>query len=455
MKHLLLAVSLVLAAPLNRIIAVVDDQVILESELDEVTAYAFQSQNKAVPQGKEYQATRRTVLKSMIEDKLLVKYAELESVTVSDDEVAAQREQQIDMFIKQVGSREALEAELQSKHGLTLSKLKKSLDDQIREQFLKGRLTEKLKFMYAPTRKEIERFYRDYRDSLPRQRSSVHIAHIMRKIEPSAAVVDSARKKIKAAAGRLLSGEGFAALAEAYSEDTVSAKNGGDLGFIEKGFLDKIINRGELSPEMLDAIVAKLDPFYQQAAGGEAIKEFGRAQSVSVNVLENFEQTESFIGCEALSQKQFDSISAYARDFLSREELFNQRINADKIRDCHGDLYSANICLADQVYIFDCIEFNERFRYCDVASDAAFLAMDLDFHNLSDLSEHFINKLTAASGDETLRGMLNFYKCYRAYVRGKIGLFTAHDPQVDEATKKSCLAQASRYFQLAAQYAQQ
>jgi peptidyl-prolyl cis-trans isomerase SurA len=257
MKHLLLAVSLVFAAPLDRIIAVVDDQVILESELDEVTVYAFQSQNKAVPQGEEYQATRRTVLKSMIEDKLLVKYAELDSVTVSDDEVAAQREQQIDMFIKQVGSREALEAELQSKHGLTLSKLKKNLDDQIREQFLKGRLTEKLKFMYAPTRKEIERFFRDYRDSLPRQKSSVHLAHIMRKIEPSAAVVDSARKKIEAAAGRLSSGEGFAALVEAYSEDTVSAKNGGDLGFIEKGFLDKNIEQAAftLNPGDISGVV--------------------------------------------------------------------------------------------------------------------------------------------------------------------------------------------------------
>ncbi len=223
----------------------------------------------------------------------------------------------------------------------------------------------------------------------------------------------------------------------------------------EEMMMGNIIKRGELSTAMIDAIVAKLGPFYQQADGDQTIKEFGLAKSVSVNVLENFEQTEAFIGCEALSQEQFDTISTYARAFLDREELFNQRIAADKIRDCHGDLYSANICLADQVYIFDCIEFNERFRYCDVASDAAFLAMDLDFHNLSERSEHFIDKLTAASGDETMRGMLNFYKCYRAYVRGKIGLFTAHDPQVDDATKKSCLVQASRYFQLAAQYAQQ
>jgi len=221
----------------------------------------------------------------------------------------------------------------------------------------------------------------------------------------------------------------------------------------EEMMMANVIKRGELTTAMIDAIVTKLAPFYEQADGSGEIKDFGSAKSVSVNVLENFEQTEGFIGCEALSQAQFDTISSYAKDFLSREEIFNQRMDAGKVRDCHGDLYSANICLGDQVYIFDCIEFNERFRYCDVASDAAFLAMDLDFHNLKSMSEHFIDQLTKASGDETLRPMLNFYKCYRAYVRGKIGLFTAHDPQVDEATKKSCLEQAAKYFKLAEQYA--
>ncbi|MDH5297948.1 MAG: hypothetical protein OEV91_02920 [Desulfobulbaceae bacterium] len=221
----------------------------------------------------------------------------------------------------------------------------------------------------------------------------------------------------------------------------------------EERMMANVIRRGELTAGMLDQIVATLVPFYEQAEGGEEIKPFGTARSVSVNVLENFEQTDSFVGCEALTRGQFDAIGSYARSFLGREELFEQRIAAGRIRDCHGDLYSANICLADQVYIFDCIEFNQRFRYCDVASDVAFLAMDLDFHGLPELSEHFINRFTAAASDPTLSPMLNFYKCYRAYVRGKIGLFTAHDPKVDEPTRQGCLAQAARYFKLAQQYA--
>lgn len=221
----------------------------------------------------------------------------------------------------------------------------------------------------------------------------------------------------------------------------------------EEKMMGNIIAEGQLTTKLIDEIVEILVPFYKKADGSEDIKEFGTSQAVSVNVLENFDQTLSFIGCDALSQQQYDTICQYAKNFLAKEELFNERIAAGRIRDCHGDLYSANICLADHVYIYDCIEFNQRFRYCDVASDVAFLAMDLDFHGLNDLSDHFINTFCKASGDSDLRNMLNFYKCYRAYVRGKIGLFTAHAPEVDEATKETSLTMAKKYFILAEQYA--
>jgi aminoglycoside phosphotransferase family enzyme len=215
-----------------------------------------------------------------------------------------------------------------------------------------------------------------------------------------------------------------------------------------------VIKDGALSEAVLDKIVDILVPFYEKADCSDEIKDFGSSESVAVNVLENFEQTETFIGCQALSQTQFDKISAYANNFLENIDLFAERIAAGRIRDCHGDLYSANICLAEQVFIFDCIEFNQRFRYCDVASDVAFLAMDLDYQGLAELSDYFINTFIARSGDQGVVKVLNFYKCYRAYVRGKIGLFTAHSPEVDEATKAICLNQAEHYFKLAQKYAE-
>ena len=221
----------------------------------------------------------------------------------------------------------------------------------------------------------------------------------------------------------------------------------------EERMMSRVIAAGKLRESDLDHIIDRLVPFYEQADGSEAIRKFGRAQAVAVNVLENFEQTEGFVDQGALSRVQFQAISEYGRRFLAREDLFEQRILAGRIRDCHGDLYSANICLDGQIHIFDCIEFNDRFRYSDVAADVAFLAMDLDFHGLNELSRLFIDRFAARSEDAGLLQMLNFYKCYRAYVRGKIGLFTAADPVVDGTVRKNCLAQAGRYFELAHGYA--
>jgi hypothetical protein len=221
----------------------------------------------------------------------------------------------------------------------------------------------------------------------------------------------------------------------------------------EERMMINVIRRGELTEGHIDALVRVLVPFYSRAERNSEIDRFGRAEAVAVNVLENFDQTKDFVGGEALSSRQFDLISGYARDFLDRTGLFEGRIAAGRIRDCHGDLYSANICLADKVYIYDCIEFNDRFRYCDVASDIAFLAMDLDYHGLAALSSYLVEQFTAESGDDDLGTVLDFYKCYRAYVRGKIGLFTAGDQSVNEDVRRSSIAGAAKYFALAVHYA--
>jgi len=221
----------------------------------------------------------------------------------------------------------------------------------------------------------------------------------------------------------------------------------------EERMMVHLIRAGELHAAHIDALVAVLADFYRKADGGSEIARFGTADAVGVNVLENFEQTQGFVGQGALSRQQFDGIAAYARAFLGNETLFQRRIDGGFIRDCHGDLYSANICLADKVYIYDCIEFNQRFRYCDVASDIAFLAMDLDYYGLDALAGRFVDTFVDATADEGLRSMLPFYKCYRAYVRGKIGLFTAADPAVDGATRAANIENAAKYFRLAERYA--
>ncbi len=223
----------------------------------------------------------------------------------------------------------------------------------------------------------------------------------------------------------------------------------------EKQMMGRVLAAGALTATHLDRIVDTLVPFYESAEVNDEIRSYGRTESVAVNVVENFEQTEAFVDGPALSREQFEQIKAYALAVLKQEERFDRRIADERIRDCHGDLYSANICLGDKVYIFDCIEFNDRFRYSDVAGDIGFLAMDLDFHGLDDLADHFVSRYVERSGDRGLLDLIAFYKCYRAYVRGKINLFTAADAGVEPATAADCTAQATRYFELAQRYARE
>ena len=136
-----------------------------------------------------------------------------------------------------------------------------------------------------------------------------------------------------------------------------------------------------------------------------------------------------------------------------KEALFESRVDGKRIRDCHGDLHSGNIFVTDQICIFDAIEFNDRFRYSDVASDVAFLAMDLEYQNRNDLSEYFIAQYLVYSKDTQLKQLLPFYKCYRAYVRGKVISFRLDDPNINIEEKNSAIKDAQAYFRLAAEYA--
>jgi predicted kinase len=134
-------------------------------------------------------------------------------------------------------------------------------------------------------------------------------------------------------------------------------------------------------------------------------------------------------------------------------ELFEQRVTGGFVRECDGDIHLENICLSnDTVYIFDCIEFNERFRCCDTAADIAFLLMDLDFHERHDLAGSVINNYISFSGDEGIAGLINFYKVYRAFVRGKVESFRSTDSGIEPDKREQAKIRATRYFCLARGY---
>jgi aminoglycoside phosphotransferase family enzyme len=193
--------------------------------------------------------------------------------------------------------------------------------------------------------------------------------------------------------------------------------------------------------------------FYSTAETNDLIKSFARPERIKQDTDENFDQTEKYIAVTISKGAYLEIQTGTNAFFKTRAETFHRRIAEDRVRDCHGDLRLEHIVWGEEIAIFDCIEFNERFRYTDTAADIAFLAMDLDYQGRNDLSDHLIQTYIEKSEDQDLVKVLNFYKCYRAYVRGKVESFRLDDPNIPEGEKREALQKAEKYFNLALRYA--
>lgn len=220
----------------------------------------------------------------------------------------------------------------------------------------------------------------------------------------------------------------------------------------EDDLLKTRFKKGIVTKNDIKRIGKAIADFHKTAKRSKKIDEFGTLDVIRFNTDENFEQTECFIG-DSITQEQFNEIKNWTNEFYKKHsDLFRQRIKDGKIRDCHGDLHMEHICLTDPITIFDCIEFNERFRYSDVLSDIAFLLMDLEFNGGKDFSEELCNSYLNYSDendDEQTRSLLKSYKVYRAYVRGKVTSFILNDLSVADDKKEKARATAQKYFALA------
>ena len=214
-----------------------------------------------------------------------------------------------------------------------------------------------------------------------------------------------------------------------------------------------LLKENKVDNKTIDAIAKKIAQFHSKAQTSTEINEYGSLKIIKINWDENFSQTQKYVN-QTIPVAEYQFIQNRVNNFMEKNRsLFENRIKNGKIRDCHGDLHSGNIFITDKICIFDAIEFNDRFRYSDVASDVAFLAMDLDFQQRSDLSAYFIERYMLYSKDQQLTKLLPFYKCYRAYVRGKVISFKLDDPNVSSEEKTAATKEAQAYFKLAADYA--
>jgi aminoglycoside phosphotransferase family enzyme/predicted kinase len=223
--------------------------------------------------------------------------------------------------------------------------------------------------------------------------------------------------------------------------------------FSQKNIMTNLLKQEKIDEDIIDKICYILTDFYKRSEHSEEINKYGLVETVKKNTDENFQQTESVIDV-TIKKEIFDFIKSNTDNFLEQKEgLFKNRIVNNHICDCHGDLHSGNIVVSEkEVCIFDCIEFNKRFRYSDVSSDIAFLAMDLDYQGYPYLSSYFIKKYIEESKDAKISSLLNFYKCYRAYVRGKVIGFRLDEQNIDKNEILQIKNSAKKYFDLSYYY---
>ena len=215
------------AGVIDKVVAVVDNEIILQSELD-FQASVYASQRGMDPKSPEL---RTQLLNAMIDEKLVYAQAELDSITVTDAEVAQRIEYQIQVLKQQYGS----EASIEKMYGMSLEKIKRELRDDVRKNLMVQRLREKNFAPVEASRREVEEFYQNYRDSLGMIPEKLRIFHIFRNPKTTDRLKKQYQDFARAVLDSIKQGSSFEEMAKKYSEDPGSKAYGGDLGFVKKG----------------------------------------------------------------------------------------------------------------------------------------------------------------------------------------------------------------------------
>jgi aminoglycoside phosphotransferase family enzyme/predicted kinase len=218
--------------------------------------------------------------------------------------------------------------------------------------------------------------------------------------------------------------------------------------------LEALLQRDAVTEEAIEAVARRLSTFHADHPLPKPSESYGTLERVRADWEENFAQTADDIGY-TLSEQTYIHIQQAVVAFTTRHAAwFAQRVQEGRIRDCHGDLRAEHIYLEPgQMQIIDCIEFNQRFRFIDVSSEVAFLAVDLERLGALAMAHQFICAYIRHSRDVSMYRLLDFYRCYRAYVRGKVTSIRLHASLPPEL-RSQLQRRAESYFGLAAHYAE-
>lgn len=191
------------------------------------------------------------------------------------------------------------------------------------------------------------------------------------------------------------------------------------LRFPDDALLSERLARNSVSHQEIMDLAGNIARFHADARVSSRDSQYGEPHSIYQDAIDNL---------DALDQA--DSISTADKSVLRnwteqsfgqcREQMKNRKLQGC-IRECHGDLHAGNIIFWRGKWTpFDGIEFSDGFRWIDVLSDAAFLAMDLAAGKHDQLANLFVNAYLECSGDYRSLQLFRWYEVYRTLVRAKV-----------------------------------
>lgn len=222
----------------------------------------------------------------------------------------------------------------------------------------------------------------------------------------------------------------------------------------EKYFLHNLLKEGMVSQADITRIAETLSGYYKSQIPSEIISNYGQPENIKSIIDDNISTSNQFLD-ETITINSYNTLKIYNDTiFKNKSGIFIKRMQDGWIRDCHGDLRLEHINLSNSdICIYDCIEFNEKFRCIDIASDVAFLSMDLDYNGYYQFSNFFIGEISGMVRDASINNVLDFYKCYRAIVRGKVESLKSIEPEVPEEERARARKNAESFYKLALKYA--
>ncbi|MBD3670438.1 MAG: AAA family ATPase [Gammaproteobacteria bacterium] len=216
--------------------------------------------------------------------------------------------------------------------------------------------------------------------------------------------------------------------------------------------LDRMLQRGELHENHIDAMAAMVAEFHQDISEDRE-GDFGSPEQVNQSILDVMGRLREN-NSDSESHHLIDSLEQWCRTALVELKSVLQQRKADGfIRECHGDMHLRNLAWLDgKPVAFDCIEFNAELRWIDVISEIAFLIMDLDDRDQAILAQRFLNGYLEHSGDYEGIVVLRLYRVYRALVRAMVDAIRAKQHDVGELEAQEARGEANSYLQLANTY---